>query len=50
LERAGAREAIKLQAREHQERTLAYLEPLGSGNAAQQDLMELALSLLDRNT
>jgi geranylgeranyl diphosphate synthase, type I len=48
LERAGAREAIKRQAAEHQERTLAYLDAPGADRPAQQDLRELALSLLDR--
>ena len=50
LERAGAREAIKAQAREHQERTLAYLETPDTPHPADQDLYALALSLLDRNS
>jgi geranylgeranyl diphosphate synthase type I len=50
LERAGARETIRRQAREHQERTLAYLDRSEIAHPAQRDLYELALSLLERNT
>jgi geranylgeranyl diphosphate synthase type I len=50
LERAGAREAIRRQAREHQERTLAYLDRSERAHPAQRDLCELALSLLERST
>ena len=50
LERAGAREVIRRQARERQEHTLAYLETPGLSHPAQQDLRDLALNLLDRNT
>jgi len=50
LERAGTLEAIRRQARQHQERTLAYLDSVGITYPAQQDLRELALSLLERNT
>jgi geranylgeranyl diphosphate synthase type I len=49
LERAGARVATLRRAREHQERTMAFLGTPDITHPAQQDLIELALSLLERS-